>query len=166
MSKLTPNERLILFNQFRILQALKVGEFGHYLSILEHGDVSRYGDIHNELRGEIPEDVSRFVGDVLSLYRMLNDADKDIYFPGFDGNNEGTYYSAARLTIGEKNSWDEQKPFKSRTDGWNSHSQMVPFYKKQLEKYAKICARTGKQPYDSLTKDEAKEIDGVTMKDP
>lgn len=170
ISGLTNVERLMLLNQFKLLRAAAVSAakqrandtvtvkmtsaasmYDEQISILERGDVSRYGELANELEPEIPIERTNFVLDVLQMYRVMHGADPSIFFPGFDLNNEDDY-SIARYHIERDGMWDEQKPFKVTTDNWNTHRQMSDRYSNQLAAWERLSNRT------NLTGDEARAI--------
>src|SRR5579883_1589738 len=100
-------ERLILANQFRILEKLdpggEAGSFQQALEILEHGYTLDYEALVSHFHDEVPEQTCSEVIDILNLYRALTKALRELpegslnqneaTFKGFDGNEEGIHYS-------------------------------------------------------------------------
>src|SRR5260221_13206589 len=103
--KLTRIERLLLYNQFTILQKLATDEddvenYKDLCAVLQHGYELEYNKLFSSIWGEgISHEDCRFVMDVLDMFRVLQAthktlADKsgidpeDLRFSGFDGNNE------------------------------------------------------------------------------
>lgn len=100
--KLTDTERLILANQYEILGRLNDDEDSLKISqLLRKGYTSLYLD-YLDLSPTIDPQVEDFVFEVLNMYSEmfmsvpeLNNRngikDKDLIFPGFDGNKESIY---------------------------------------------------------------------------
>lgn len=112
---------------------------------------------------ENPEHVA-FVADVLDMWQdiessfdSLSDADKDKVsnlsapfgsnpkFPGFDGNHEAKYLSAARFMVDELDRFQE---FGGRVN--NSHMETVAGYSRMLEVHAGLDENFGSRSADEL----------------
>lgn len=105
---LTRKERLILWNQYHILEALCPEEAKHYKmcqKIVAEGYKTHYESLHEHIdEHEFSEESAREVMDILSMFEALHDssarageAEEEVKaikswlvrFPGFDGNYEG-----------------------------------------------------------------------------
>lgn len=168
--KLSTNERLVLFNQYEILKNLSMDKhdkerYEYYQTILHNGFKHEYCELLQGMDNEIPENISEFVWEVFKLYRTLynsyyelSDDEKlqidkdDIKYEGFDGNEEGDYYSYANFIL------QDMKRFEDIYDNGkvslNSHSNKVDQYSCMLAKWKEI--RTGE--YSLLGLDEIKSI--------
>src|SRR5437762_170959 len=102
--ELDRKDRLILFNQYRILELLNPKEADYYQraqAVMARGYEFHYESLaENIYKNPMPEKASLEVHDILQMHRDLNDSfnglkDKagidphDLRFMGFDGNNEG-----------------------------------------------------------------------------
>lgn len=146
--QLNRKERLILANQFRILEKLdpeNAEEYKRCLDILCHGFELEY----DELAGfvvfpdseKVSEEACREVIDILAMYRHLqseyqNLADKsgiherDLCFFGFDGNYESAQLAYHRyLHAGAK--FEESPP-------QNSHGHSLDIYRRMLAEYRQV----------------------------
>lgn len=135
---MTPIERRILINQYRILEALNPDDREHALhrEILESGFVGQYGHVIREVE-ELSQEDCRLVSNSLSLYRALQHARKrlgdgvatehEVCFPGFDGNGETDFMAYARFL-------QTQRLFTDVTNenGFNGWDCEVPRYKRML----------------------------------
>lgn len=107
-------QRLILINQFEILQQLNPYDVDFYsekIEILKEGYEYHYDDVLGEIFNPLPEEKSRFVIDVLNMYRditfskvQLSDGNREnfvgvtTYYRGFDFNEYfGRKIPATRL---------------------------------------------------------------------
>ncbi len=63
--------------------------------------------------------------------------DKEIMFPGFDGNNEYKQLSYVRYFIVDLDRYSEIQEL-NHTDNYNSHARMLYKYRKMLEKWNKF----------------------------
>lgn len=107
-------QRLILINQFEILQQLNPYDVDFYsekIEILKEGYEYHYDDVLGEISNPLPEEKSRFVIDVLNMYRditfskvQLSDGNREnfvgvtTYYRGFDFNEYfGRKIPATRL---------------------------------------------------------------------
>lgn len=137
--KLTPNERLILANQYEILGHLNSDPSAKRLAEnLRNGYEFLYRDIIESVSPEMDQQSIEFVLDTLSMYQEIknswNELGKpseikvtEVEFPGFDGNNEGRLYGFARA-LAEDNRFNEQLG----PQGKNSHSVKVSTYRRML----------------------------------
>lgn len=143
---MTKNERLLLINQYEILAVIKPDEAHHYMQlskILTEGYEIFYDTIDEWIDEGMSESESRFVLDVLDLYRVIEDfklksqsaeiaAHSLSYFRGFDGNNEGSYLSFTRFLIEDQGKFSEQRQYFPKNDRLNSHMTMVDNYRRML----------------------------------
>ena len=95
----------------------------------------------------MPEGDSEFVLQVLELYRAIegykleHPEDTDVsyhrwaHFAGFDGNNEGRLLGFTRFLIKVQKKYAEQLAYEKKTDGFNSHRQMLAAYGRMVEAY-------------------------------
>lgn len=137
--KLTDAERLILSNQYAILGHLEDSkEYKRLAEHLRNGHEYLYRDVLYWVNPEMDRETTDFVIDALSMYRALKRswdtlgkpddiADRDIKWPGFDGNNEGSLYQFT-CALAETNHFDEQLGH----SGVNSHSEEEQTYRNML----------------------------------
>jgi uncharacterized protein YfbU (UPF0304 family) len=144
---LTKKDRLILINQYRILAWLSRGEESHYLElidILERGYEVFYSMVDEWISEDMPESEGRFVLEVLSLYRAIEDVKRSSrdprllnhhlsIFPGFDGNNESEYLGFCRFLLEKQGKFQEQQQYLAVNDGMNSHRPMIDTYHRMLQ---------------------------------
>lgn len=138
-------ERLLIANQFRILEKLYPDEADYYSSnrkVLERGYKLHYGEIFESFYEEMSERECKEVIDILDMYRAitfsyrdLSDKDEireeEIRFYGFDGNNEIRQYLYAKFFILELDRFNELT-YGQKNPELNSHSQRIDKYKKML----------------------------------
>lgn len=161
--QLTNFERLVLLNQFRMLEKLDSdgGDYREEIKILENGYVNDYYVIFEHLSDELPEAVSKEVYDILQMHRSLltsynNLGDKtginqkDVMFNGFDANSEGKHYSYARFLILDCDRYNEFK-----NQNLNSHYSILEKYRKMLVKWSNY------DRYASLDRNQIEEIINV-----
>lgn len=137
--------------------------------ILEQGFVGEYPDEFIGIRPELSLEDTRFVVDVLNMFRVLTasvaalrqgsaEADwahrYEFEFIGFDGNDprESRLRTWARYLISDRQ-WAELNDVFSEHDDGNSHSPMAAVYARMLDEYNRIQAtRRGvyTQPADML----------------
>src|SRR5690606_18707681 len=104
--KLTKVERWILANQYKILEHLDPDQTEYYQKmqeILEQGYELEYNWKTQHLHDDVvTEEMSHYVIKVMVMYDALQRSyarisdkegieEREIFFPGFDGNNEGVY---------------------------------------------------------------------------
>lgn len=143
--KLTLKDRIILRNQYRILELLDKKEsdwYGQAVKILESGYALEYGNLTGAIDpSEISEDTCREVINILDMYRFLQWAFRDLKdksgikeselsFPGFDGNNESAHLSYGRFLNTTKR-FEESKVE-------NSHMPTLEVYRRMLAAYGKV----------------------------
>lgn len=155
--ELSKKDRLILVNQYRILQKLskegyEIEDYETKINALLNGYILHYEDLFDEFsETELSVEESRYVLDVLELYRAIifsynrlcgenlitKLTDKDIAFPGFDGNDECQYLSYARYFIEDLGRYDEIKQYCAERD-LNSHMNTTARYKNMLADFSNI----------------------------
>jgi len=142
--KLTKIERLILANQYRILEKLypeEARDSREAFEILQSGYTLEYDSLPPHLDSEVSEETCREVKDVLDMYRMLKNAIRDLppggvapsddaEFQGFDGNEETEHYSYALFLIETQGKWAE-----SKNAELNSHTPMLERYRSMLGRW-------------------------------
>jgi uncharacterized protein YfbU (UPF0304 family) len=159
--KLTPAERLSLANQFRIRAKLEPNDaedHNYSADILERGYELFYPEIFQHIYEPISAEDGNEVGDILTLYRLLQAAySKGIpkptegyaTFQGFDANNDDQYGFAA-FWIKRPGSWDELKSAPP-----NSHSRgSLPIYRRMLVAWKALGspANITKEQVDTIMK--------------
>lgn len=148
--QLSKLERLTLANQYLILEKLYPEEAKSYKLLrtaLEDGYAIHYGNLTEHIYDELSEEDCRFVLDVLSMYRAINDVvtkteNKQIQanyyskFNGFDGNEETKYYSYCKYYIIDQNRFEELR-YGNKTDNLdlNTHTPMIDTYLKMLKRW-------------------------------
>ncbi|EJC3722574.1 YfbU family protein [Enterococcus faecium] len=149
-------QRLSLVNQFELLAKFDDQNRSYYerkIEILREGYEYHYDDeIWNELSDPLPEEDSRFVLDVLSMYRDINFSKKNLnssdnqniklhatYFRGFDYNDPKEIKLAfyAKFFIEKLDRFPELVSDKE-FDGFNSHQLMTSTYNKYLSNYKEV----------------------------
>jgi|SRR6476619_1983571 len=111
--QMTMVDRLILSNQYRILEALYPDERDAYArsrTAIEGGYTLHYSDLAECLNDELSPQQCEEVGDILEMFRSLQAGyqkltDKSgverhaLVFPGFEGHNESGYLNYAHYLI-------------------------------------------------------------------
>ncbi|MBM7644067.1 uncharacterized protein YfbU (UPF0304 family) [Scopulibacillus daqui] len=155
--ELSKVERLILFNQFSILEQLnaKDAPYSYYKEILEHGYTYNYDELVEFLLDDVPREVCDEVWDILQMHRSIIhsynnlESKDDIKFKGFDGNEETEHMTYARFIIENMNRFEEQK-----LADYNTHFPTLNRYRRMLSEWRKISER-----YNShLTVEQIKQI--------
>lgn len=152
---MTNEERLTLVNQFEILKCLKPEESRYYekkIEILEEGYTYHYDEIFGNLSPEMSKEDSRFVLDLLNMYRDINFSksnytkaqlseikDLSTQYRGFDYNDDyeatlGFYAKFFIKELGRFQELIEDEDF----DGFNSHWLMLNSYKEYLSNYGEL----------------------------
>ncbi len=164
--KLTQIERLLLYNQYLILEALYPDEakgFQEKREIIECGYESHYNDLNlGIIEAPVSVEVSGEVMDILDMYAFLKSSyskldnprdinEKQIEFDGFDGNNESDRLAYARFLILTQGRWKELRDGRPGFD-FNSHYQTIDIYRRMLKAWFDL----GKKPVLSI--DEMKQI--------
>ena len=164
--KLDIKERLSLSYQLKILEKLYPEDKEYYANhrkAIEDGYELHYTWITEHLSEGLTSEECTFVLDVLDMYaalhfsyKQLKDStklsDKSVKFPGFDGNNETMYMAYTKYFIEDLDRFNE---IKETTNGYyNSHSRMIPKYRKMLEAWKVI-----KKPYTyEITEEQILEL--------
>lgn len=165
--ELTKKDRLLLFNQLEILKHLNPDEADRYevdQKIIANGYKYHYDELFEGFDDDLDIWVSEYVVDVLQMYRSLNNSYvdlspeeksqidiKSLKFKGFDGNEEGAYYSYASFLLKDYNSYGEI--YDNGKVELNSHRNMIRRYNRMLEIWKSFNDR-----YGDLTLDQIKEI--------
>lgn len=144
---LSLTERLVLANQFRILAALNPSESDDckdLIEVLERGFSAEYSRVFTRFHREgLGQEDCNYVSEVLEMFWNLQDAydqlgnkagldDRDVRFPGFDGNNENAFLQYAKHLC--KSGF---RGFRS-SSSMNSHSQTTRRYGLMLERYHSV----------------------------
>lgn len=138
--QLTKTERLILSNQYRILEKLypdEAEQFAIHRTAIENGFAPHYEP--EFLDDELSEEGCREVRDILEMHQQLKTAyerlddisDVEQYlvkFEGFDGNNESKQLRYAQYFINELGRYPE-------LDANNSHALSLDRYRKMLQEW-------------------------------
>lgn len=164
--------RLILINQYEILQRLNPEEGNYYsekIEVLQGGYELHYDELFAELDEPLPKTDSLFVLDVLNMYRDINYSKSNMLdnneiedliteFRGFDFNSgyEGKLGSYARFFIEKLDRFPELIE-DSLFESFNSHREMYPQYKIYLEKYRRIKS-SDEYEFGNLTIEQLQEI--------
>ncbi|MCH7305898.1 YfbU family protein [Acinetobacter sp. NIPH1876] len=149
--QLEKKDRLILINQYKILAKLDTNDANYYkelIQILENGYEIFYSLLDQWIDDEMPKEESRFVLDILDLYRAIEDLkrrtkDEELIqhsysiFKGFDGNNESEHLGFTRFLIEIQGKFQEQKQYYYQNDHLNSHCPMLDKYRRMLAKVNK-----------------------------
>lgn len=139
--QLSKKERLVLINQFLILEKLypdEADEFERYRTALEQGYALHYDWIVESVWDDLPEEECKRVLNALDVYRAitfsytsLQDkaglADSDVRFVGFDGNNESHYMAYVRYFVVDLGRYEEIRKGQEYPD-FNSHTPMLETY--------------------------------------
>ena len=138
---LTWTERVMLHNQFRILEILDPANATDYKQkqdIVGKGYEGLYATINENVSGEpTPPAVSDEVHGIFDMFRALGDSKKaagylpsshHTEFAGFDGNNEPKHYAYAVFVLETLGHWPESKSMPR-----NSSMPMLPKYGRMVE---------------------------------
>lgn len=143
-------ERLNLINQLLILEKLYPDDAEYYArnrKALEQGYVLHYSWLTEHVYDEFPIEESKFVLDVLEMYRSITFSYQRIHrdkqipsnlkFIGFDGNNESEHMGYTQYFINELDRFTELK-YDDALPYFNSHCPMIGKYKLMLVTWKKI----------------------------
>jgi hypothetical protein len=139
--RLTETERLILSNQYRILEQLYPDEaelFALHRKAVEGGFVSHYKP-HMLLGEEVSEEVCREVLEILRMHRALKFSfqslqdtggieESQIQFRGFDENMEPHQTAYTGYLFDDPDRFDKLK----QSGGYNSDTPMLERYRRML----------------------------------
>lgn len=139
-------DRLMLSNQFKILEKLYPEESDHYhrhRKALEEGYTLHYDWMFDNIYEEMSVEDCREVIDILDMYRAITFSYQKLdekgelgshpyfKFRGFDGNNETKQMAYAHYFMIDLDRFQELKYDQTAPD-LNSHSQMLPKYRNML----------------------------------
>lgn len=169
--ELSLKERLFLYNQYEILKLLNPDDeyekkrYEECQKIVVEGYKYNYEDLTEGFEDDVSDEVCNFVWDVLQMYRTLNNSyydleqsekDKinlyDITYKGFDGNEEGQYYSYSKFVLKDMGRYEEI--YKDGKAELNSHHNVLNRYSKMLNKWQELNVSR----YDNLTLEQIKYI--------
>ena len=150
--ELTKLERLILANQYRILEKLDKVEADTYrqnATILESGYTRLYDGLFSGYDEDLSLEECEEVVDVLSMYRALRVAQRDlpngggatvadITFRGFDGNEESKQYAYTLFMVEDQRKWGELAGV-----DLNSHAPMLDRYRPMVQRWKSV-----ERPYE------------------
>lgn len=158
---LTIKDRLILANQYQILELLDNKQSKYYANlqtILMRGYVGHYSELVTAFNeDQLTAEQCAEVRDILQMYRMLGNAYKElsdktgidpehIKFAGFDQNEEPTHYSYASFLIEDQRRWQEA------AGDINSHFPNLVTYRDMLREW-----KASKHPHE-LTREDVLRI--------
>lgn len=160
--ELTESERLILSNQYKILEGLypdQANEYKKHRKIVEDGYTLNYEEISRHIFDELTANGCREVLDILNMFYALqasyqaleNKEGITIRFPGFDGNNETKRMEYTRFYITELQRFTELIDIAESPD-FNSHRQTLRLYRLMLDMWDQ-CAEK-----NNLTREEIERI--------
>ncbi len=161
-------DRLILYNQYEILKGINAEECEEYelmQNIVVNGFKYNYSELIEGFYDETPELISEFVFDVLQMYRVLNNSyeelsleekqqinKNDITYGGFDGNEEGSYYTYANFVLEDLGRYEEI--YNNGKVELNSHRNMLNKYTRMVRTWKEV--KSGR--YNSLTFENIKKV--------
>lgn len=162
--KISPVQRIILINQYNILEHLDSGNAEKHRSrqdVLRNGWELEYDSIFGHVDDGLSETECREVYDILTMYSALNRAyrsmaDKsgigaeDLKFEGFDGNGEGGRLGYVRYLIHETRRWPNLAV--GTDDDFNSHIDVLDKYRRMLVEWQRSVDK------NRLTKDDISRI--------
>lgn len=142
---LSLTERVIIANQFKILEKLYPDEAKYYAiqrKALEAGYKLHYADIVENFYDEMSEEECREVIDILDMYRALTFSynrlpdkagidEREIRFDGFDGNEETSQYLYALYFIVDLERFTELT-YGQKSPDLNSHGHRLKKYRDML----------------------------------
>lgn len=144
--ELTKKERLLLFNQYRILQELdtqNADEYKIYQKALQYGYEIEYNNFARKFCDEMETSKCQEVIDILNMFRLLemeyeslpdkNGIDEfGVKFRGFYGNTECSEIGYTRYLVEDCRGF----PFLSTpTRDLDSHCPLLSEYKMMLERW-------------------------------
>lgn len=163
--KLDKKDRLILYNQFLILEKLYPENAAHYAEnrqAVEDGFELHYKWMTDFLTDGLTEEQCEFVLDTLSMHRALHQTVQNlgltdemktrVQFKGFDGNAESEYLSYTQFIVLTLGKFAELKPPLQPYVSFNSHMPSVDMYNRMLNEW-----RKSQDKWD-LTADEVNRI--------
>ncbi|SRR6266540_352616 len=161
---LSKSERLILANQYKILESLEPSErdYAKAIEALENGYELAIDDLFSSIFEGLSSEQCRFVIKSMAMYDALQRsykslADKKsiearkVKFPGFDGNNETELMSYAQFVVEREERFTY---LETGDDGFNSHTEMSERYRAMLAVWHSI-----EEPYDLSSDQMARILD-------
>ncbi len=149
--ELSDAQRLILFNQYRILEFVDPDHAETYATVqkaLMFGYEEHYADAvlwladRDVLTREESREAMNIMGMFVALKRSYEDLkDKSgidttlMTFTGFDGNHEAKLMGYARFLVHDKQMFEELKP---GGDDFNSHGPFLGMYQAMLAKWESL----------------------------
>jgi|SRR5216683_2620984 len=167
-------ERLILSNQYRILEQLYPKErkdFAKAREIFEEGYESEYGSVTGHITDDkdvITPEISHEVHDILTMFEQLARVYKglkdkagiskdSLAFAGFDGNDplEIKYMVYTRRLLDKKQRMRYATSVTRADDGGNSHTPRLQQYREMVRKWQASANRNEltKEDIIRITKD-------------
>ena len=131
--KLTDAERLTLINQYEILKGInedRANEYDILIKCLSDGYLKDFASQAGRLEEELSDETRQEVRQILDMFRALTPkggSPGHLKFAGFDGNDEAEHYAYASFLLKDLDLWRE-----SREGELNSHTDMLPAYRKML----------------------------------
>ena len=148
--RLSRTERLILGNQYRILELLDPQDAARHRraqEVLRGGFETEYESIFEQVaeKQELSKEDCHYVIDTLRMFVALREAyaaldDKSeinqnrLRFEGFDGNHEGQHVEFARYLGHEEPRF---AAVQEGTDGCNSHRRLFSLYCRMVDEWRK-----------------------------
>lgn len=150
---LSRTERLVLANQYRILELLDTDSADAYKwlrGVVENGYERHYDELMSLIESEpLSAEECQEIVNVMDMFRLLKHAyehieDKsgienwEIEFAGYDGNYEAAQMSYAGFFC-KRGPYDSRfEELKVHTSGFNSHCPCVDRYRRMLGAYIKL----------------------------
>ena len=140
--ELSVKDRLILSNQYRILEKLypdEAADLANDRKAIEDGYTLNYGWLTGRLLPELSEERCQEVWNILEMHRALfiykdlknKEGIEAPRFQGFDGNEETALFSYCTYIIEDLGRYKELK------GDLNSHMPMLAVYAKMLDEWEK-----------------------------
>ena len=145
--KLSRIERVMIYNQFKILEKLYPDEAESYAEraeVVENGYELHYDWIFEHIGEErVDEEMSREILDTLAMFEAIQDAmgrgDAAEFesvkhfakFHGYDGNNENAYSAYAEFFCRSNGGRYQHLNIKE----WNAHMPTVDAYRRMVQEY-------------------------------
>jgi uncharacterized protein YfbU (UPF0304 family) len=138
--KLTRAERVLLANQYRLLEVLVPDEseyFAQRREIVQQGYAIHYSEIDQWFYEEMSPEASREILDILNMFRALTNAasrklsvGEKLGFEGFDGNEESSEFGYVTFLVETLKRFTEINANKL-----NSHWPMLGRYRAMLAEW-------------------------------
>lgn len=151
--KLSEKDRLLLINQYLILEKLYPDEAVNFKKnriIIQSGYEIHYRELFSYfIDNGLSKEESNEVMDILDMYRALNDSYKklkdkeginpdNLIFEGFDGNNNYRYLDYARYLVVVDHRWQEVV-INNRPDfDFNSHFDNLDIYRRMVNTWSRL----------------------------